>query len=106
MAEPIVAEVDAVRYRIGVFAIYFAVACGCAENGDRKVTAVQAINIADTYVAKNYPMTPREILRPVAHDQGETWLITYEAPEGSGGGTPTIEVDKQTSRIVYAAHGQ
>jgi len=70
------------------------------------VTDVEAISIADVYVAKNYPATPRDILQPVAHDQGETWLVTYRAPPDSAGGTPTIEVDKRTSRVVHAHHGQ
>jgi hypothetical protein len=80
---------------------------GCQPRAaSRDVTDVQAIAIADAYVAKNYPMSPRHLLRPVAHDQGRTWLVTYEPPEDSAGGTPTIEVDKRSSRVVAAFHDQ
>ena len=72
----------------------------------REVTEIQAMDIADVYVAQHYPSTPRNMLRPVAHDQGATWIVTYDAPEGAAGGTPTIVIDKRTSRVVFATHGQ
>jgi NTF2 fold immunity protein of polymorphic toxin system component len=89
-------------------AILLAIAVAACQGGSdpRIITDVEAIDIADVYVAKNYPMAPRHILQPIAHDQGETWLVTYRAPPDSGGGTPVIEIDKRTSRVVHAHHGQ
>lgn len=75
---------------------------GSCQDRQREITNTQAIGIADAYIAKHYPMYPRELLRPVARDQGATWLVTYEAPEDSAGGTPTIGIEKRTSRVVYA----
>jgi hypothetical protein len=64
------------------------------------------MDIADVYVAQHYPGTPRHLLRPVAHDQGDSWLITYALPEGAAGGTPTIVINKRTSRVTFATHSQ
>jgi hypothetical protein len=79
---------------------------GACQDRQREITDIQAMSIADVYVAKHYPMSPRHLLRPVAHDQGDTWIVTYDAPEDSAGGTPTIEINKRTSRVVYATHSQ
>ena len=76
------------------------------DQPNQMISQDEAIAIADVYIAKNYPMAPRDILQPVVHDQDETWLVTYSPPPDSAGGTPTIEIDKRTSRIVYASHGQ
>ncbi|MDQ4087727.1 MAG: YbbC/YhhH family protein [Pseudomonadota bacterium] len=88
-------------------ALGLAILSGCQQTSPSgEVTATQAIDIADVYVAKHYPFSRREYLRPVAHDQGQTWIVTYDLPEDSVGGTPTIEIDKRTSRVVYAHHTQ
>ncbi len=99
--------------RCSVAVLFFAatVLAGChGENAQREVTRAQAIEIADAYVERNYPMMPRNILRPVVRDQGATWLVTYdvvyEDPEDVAGGTPTIEVEKRTGQVVGAHAGQ
>ena len=64
------------------------------------------MDIADIYIDRRYPFTQRNLLRPVAHDQGHSWIVTYEGPEGAVGGTPTIEVRKSDGRVVAAIHTQ
>jgi len=86
--------------------VWLSVAACSGGHNKTYVTDTQALDIADAYVAKNYPMSPRHRLQPIAHDQGDTWLVTYTAPENSVGGTPTIQIDKSSSRVVYATMGQ
>lgn len=90
------------RIRRSLFLIVLLSSCGSGSN----ISAEKAINLSDNYVNQQYPMAPREILRPAVRDGGRTWVVTYEAPEGSAGGTPTVEVDKQTGNIVRSSHDQ
>ena len=94
------------RFFTHLLAIAGFLIAGCQAGASRDVTDVEAIAIADSYVAQHYPMSPRHLLRPVAHDRGRSWVVTYEPPPDSAGGTPTIEIDKRSGRVVAAFHDQ
>jgi hypothetical protein len=77
-----------------------------AADPPAKLPEGQAIKIANEYVAANYGPSLSTTTGATAHDQGPTWIVTYQVPDGSIGGTPTLEIDKRTRRILHARHTQ
>lgn len=64
------------------------------------------VKVAEAYVAKHYPRSDVSGLQRVVSETGDRWRVTWDLPAGMLGGTPDIEIDKQTCRVVQAVHWQ
>jgi hypothetical protein len=62
--------------------------------------------VAERYIALHYPSFDSVKFPPIIRDHGDTWIVEYRLPEGSNGGTPVIEIDKSSLKILRAYHTQ
>jgi len=68
----------------------------------------EILRIASEEVARRWPQSldMTTSLPAVIIDRGNSWFVYYDLPPGVRGGTPEITIDKNTCRIINAAHGQ
>lgn len=45
-------------------------------------------------------------LKPIVKDKGESWEVSYQLPDGFIGGTPVVEIRKDTCEVINAYHEQ
>lgn len=64
------------------------------------------VKVAEAYVAKHFPRSDITGLRRLVFETENRWRVTWELPFGTLGGTPDLEIDKQTCRVVSAVHWQ
>ena len=83
-----------------------AVACSLAAEKPMTTTESDVLRIAEEYVATHYPDFDRTQSKPVVRDLGSKWEVSYDLPEGTLGGTPIVEIDKGSSKILRAYHTQ
>lgn len=79
---------------------------GCHSRTGGAGTAEQATAIADRYWAEKLPQTDVGSLKKKTEDLGDRWRVTYAVPGGSTGGPWSLDVDKESGRIVGGAGGQ
>ena len=61
---------------------------------------IKAMEIAENHIAANFKgFTVRRNDRPKLLDKGDYWLFYY-ASQGMIGGSPTVEIDKQSFKVI------
>jgi len=68
--------------------------------------ACNPISVAMQFIAGKYPSFQSTGLKPLISERGNLWQITYQLPEGTIGGVPTVIVDKRTCEVVDFHHTQ
>jgi hypothetical protein len=64
-----------------------------------------AIEIANAHLRSEMNDNPGTY-RPVVHDDGDAWIVSYHIPRGELGSQPILVVDKATKIVVTACAGQ
>lgn len=64
------------------------------------------LKIAQEYIAQKFPSFDPAGLTPVISEEGNSWILSYELPEGMLGGAPIITIDKRTCTIIRVQHTQ
>jgi NTF2 fold immunity protein len=62
--------------------------------------------IAERYIAIHYPDFDSIESSPMLYDAGTNWRVWYTLPKGAIGGTPVLEINKQTLEVISAQHSQ
>jgi hypothetical protein len=62
--------------------------------------------VAERYIATHYPDFDSVKNPPVVRDNGKIWIVEYQLPEGTIGGTPFIEIEKGSFKVLRAYHTQ
>ena len=66
----------------------------------------KVVQIAEQAVAKAYPKYDRRQFPIRLYQKGEIWVFNYDLPDNMMGGTPTVEIDKKTLKVVDVYHTQ
>jgi hypothetical protein len=85
----------------GVFSLY-------SPSHATPVTTNECViaRIAERYLVTHYPDFDSIRNPPVVRDMGALWEVHYKLPDGQIGGTPIIEVEKSSLKIVRVLRGQ
>jgi hypothetical protein len=62
--------------------------------------------VAERYIATYYPDFDSVKNPPIVRDDGKIWIVEYQLPEGMIGGTPRIEIEKGSFKVLRALHTQ
>jgi hypothetical protein len=62
--------------------------------------------VAERYIATHYPDFDSVKNPPIVRDNGKIWIVEYQLPEGMIGGTPRIEIEKGSFKVLRALHTQ
>ena len=62
--------------------------------------------VAERYIATHYPDFDSVKNPPIVRDNGNIWIVEYQLPEGMIGGTPFIEIEKSSFKVLRALHTQ
>jgi hypothetical protein len=62
--------------------------------------------VAERHIATHYPDFDSIKNPPVVRDNGKTWTVEYHLPEGMIGGTPVIEIEKDSFKVLRAYRTQ
>ena len=89
-----------------ILAIAISAIGGCAWRDDMTITDVRCTvaRVAERWVAKNYPDYDTIKNLPIVTDQGSHWLVGYNVGYMVFGGSPTVEIDKETLRVLRGYH--
>ncbi|SRR5260221_3255295 len=67
----------------------------------------QLLSITKEYLVSHHPAWTKSLNLPAAFsDHGDYWEVTFELPEGTLGGTPVVQIRKQTYEVIKAYHTQ
>jgi hypothetical protein len=62
--------------------------------------------VAERYIATHNPDFDSVKNPPIVRDNGKIWIVEYQLPEGTIGGTPVIEIEKGSFKVLRAYHTQ
>ena len=65
-----------------------------------------AARVAERYIATHYPDFDSVKNPPIVRDNGKIWIVEYQLPEGMIGGTPRIEIEKGSFKVLRALQTQ
>lgn len=82
-------------------------ATACSMAAEKPMTTEsELVAIAGEYVATHYPDFDSSRTKPVVKDLGSKWEVSYVLPQDTLGGTPVVEIDKGSSKVLRAYHTQ
>lgn len=87
--------------RAGLRILALSLSMACLACWREEVTANQASELANEYLAEHLPQVPLNILRIETLDMGDRWRLSYNFPEGGTGGPMIFVVNKRTGEIVH-----
>jgi hypothetical protein len=62
--------------------------------------------IGDGVVAARYPKYDRKRFPMRVTEESDRWIFSYKLDDNMMGGTPTVEIDKRTLKVVDVYHAQ
>jgi hypothetical protein len=62
--------------------------------------------VAERYIAIHYPDFDSVKNPPIVWDDGKIWIVEYQLPKGMIGGTPRIEIEKGSFKVLRGLHTQ
>jgi len=62
--------------------------------------------VAERYIAVHYPDFDSMKNPPIVRDDGTIWIVHYQLPTGTIGGTPVIEIEKSSFEVLRAYRTQ
>jgi len=90
----------------------FSTVASCKEVSPQEVQmhscydANAAVDYATRYLSQHDPEFGSIKLTPNAHDLGDEWVVIFNPPQGTVGGSATVNVQKSPCRVVGAILGQ
>lgn len=78
------------------------VGCGPEQDPAPKSGTIEyrVAQIGEATVAAYYPKYDRKRFPVRIRQEKDRWVFNYRLPEGAFGGTPTVEIDKKTLKVV------
>jgi hypothetical protein len=77
-----------------------------AAETSKTSTECTVARVAERYIATHYPDFDSVKNPPIVRDEGKIWIVEYQLPEGMIGGTPRIEIEKSSFKVLRALHTQ
>ena len=62
--------------------------------------------VAERHIAIHYPDFDSIKYPPIVRDDGTIWTVHYQLPAGTIGGTPVIEIEKGSFKVLRAYRTQ
>ena len=68
----------------------------------------QLLSVARVYLEVHHPDWVEETYRLpfMILDEGDYWEVRFQLPENMVGGTPVVQIDKTTMKVIEAFHEQ
>jgi hypothetical protein len=77
------------------------------SDSSRKASNERLLEIAKKEIETRHPEWQDELsLKPVFLDETNYWEVTFELPSATAGGTPVVDIDKMTLKVLRVYHGQ
>lgn len=83
---------------------------GCDKapmNAQNEIPKGKLLEVAKNYIEEQEPDWKQSLALPaLVADRGKYWEVSYQLPPTNIGGTPVVEIDKTSLKVLKAYHTQ